>query len=76
MSGESRFVIFRSFGLAFWHQDGVLTHVQWQGPRGWESAIRTACKSWVANQTFAGMDIVEYLDALDIGRNILKDDKT
>ena len=75
---ESRHVIFRSFSLAFWWDSEADSDkafiMHWQGPKHWHDDLSAACRIWVKNGGYAGLDILEYLDMLNIGRNILKDE--
>ncbi len=59
-------ITFRSFMLWYSPETGQCS---WYGPKPWESAIKLGVKSWVQAGGFAGMELVAYLDALDIGRN-------
>lgn len=68
--------VFRSFRLIVYPRTGGGCHVAWHGPNNWRSALEVACKVWCNTNGFGGMDLIEYLDACDIGRNKPKSDKT
>lgn len=64
-------IVFRSFRLNLsYRTDGTDVHVYWHGPRNWEYQIQNGCKMWV--QAPMGMKLLEFLDKLDIGRNVPK----
>ena len=76
MATECIVVTFRSWQLYVYPRDGGGCFVAWHGPNHWRSALEVACKVWCNTNRFGGMDLIEYLDACDIGRNRPKDVKT
>lgn len=63
---------FRSFKLFVYPRKNGGCGVAWHGPNHWRDAIVAACKVYCNTNGFGGMGLIEYLDALDIGRNVPK----
>ncbi len=78
---ESRCFLYRGHCVAFWWCPAGWTddtdpqdswspfRLVWDGPPEWREELTIALKQWSRRRGYAGIDVVEYLEKLGIGRN-------